>query len=209
MDSSIPRCRRNRLSLRVPRLGLGPANLSDFLDSLVYPPDHANNQRGSQPREPRKDKDPVTTDGDAVRRMLELVTPAIGFNPRRIKQFLNLFRFRYVVAWETRQLRSQHRIGWTIPQLGKVVAIEMLRPELLDSLLVRPHDLTELAAQGSTPVGDGTVSARWRDDRILMDLIRSSPEGGGADYELSSVPLLLHWLYGAGGWPSEEKESAS
>ena len=66
-----------------------------------------------------------------------------------------------------------------------------------------------LTAQGSTPDGDGTVSARWGDDRILMDLIRSSPEGGGADYELSSVPLLLQWLYGAGGWASEEKESPS
>jgi len=108
-----------QISVRVPRLS--PKTLSGFLDNLLAQRRSGGPARGESSLDA---PDVVTTESQDVRRVMEMVAPALGFNPRRLKQFLNLFRLRCIIAWNTRQLRLEDSGGWTLPQLGKIVAIQ-------------------------------------------------------------------------------------
>jgi len=200
-----------QLSLRIPRLGAETAPA--FLDSLVFPASATGtgDQRGGQVARDADEEDPVTSDGTEVRRMLDLVAPTLGFNPRRLKQFLNLFRVRYFIASKTGQLeRQQGRRGWTISQLGKIVAIEVLRPRLLDELLAAPHAVADLhdAAHSAEQPKLGSIGARWQEDQALMELLRRPPGGAEGQYGLRGVGSLLPRLYGAGAPTSKEPDPA-
>jgi hypothetical protein len=71
---------------------------------------------------------------------MAMIAPTFEMNPRRLKQWLNLFRLRYFVASNTGQLGRGQSAGWSLPQLGKVVAIELRWPMLIDHLLDTPGE---------------------------------------------------------------------
>lgn len=80
----------------------------------------------------------VTNDSITVRKIVEMVAPALDYNPRRIKQFINMFRLKALIATETGLFDApknapSHR-GLTLPQLGKFVAIGLKWPRLLADL---------------------------------------------------------------------------
>jgi WD40 repeat protein len=80
----------------------------------------------------------VTRDSTIVRKIVEMAAPALDYNPRRIKQFINMFRLKALIAAETglfdvpKNGPSHH--GLTLPQLGKFVAISLKWPRLLIAL---------------------------------------------------------------------------
>lgn len=80
----------------------------------------------------------VTRDSATVRKIVQMVAPALGYNPRRIKQFINMFRLKALIAAETGLFDApksgpSHK-GLTLPQLGKFVAISLMWPRLLTDL---------------------------------------------------------------------------
>ena len=93
-----------QLPFRVPQLS--DAGLPSFLNSLLkLRPTSVAGGEQRQPEEPRL-VDPVLEDGPEVLLVMNMVADAMGHNPRRLKQFLNLFRLRHYIAQETHQLRT-------------------------------------------------------------------------------------------------------
>jgi WD40 repeat protein len=91
----------------------------------------------------------VTNDSMTVRKIVQMVAPALDYNPRRIKQFINMFRLKALIATETGLFDAPRNTGshkgLTLPQLGKFVAIGLKWPRLLidldeDNSLLRELD---------------------------------------------------------------------
>ena len=74
----------------------------------------------------------LTGDSSEIRQIAIMVAPTLGFNPRRIKQFINLFRLRAYISNETGLfdiVEGKTRFdSLTLEQLGKFVAISMTWP---------------------------------------------------------------------------------
>jgi hypothetical protein len=76
-------------------------------------------------------------DSITVRNIVLMVATALDYNPRRIKQFVNLFRLKAHIAYETGLFRTRvggHASRLTLEQLGKFVAIGLRWPRLLAEL---------------------------------------------------------------------------
>ncbi len=90
----------------------------------------------------------VTKDSVTVRRVVEMVAPALEYNPRRVKQFINMFRLKALIAAETGLFDAPTNPlkykGLTLPQLGKFVAVSLQWPRLLTDLQNDHHLLKEL-----------------------------------------------------------------
>ncbi|MEO8903555.1 MAG: P-loop NTPase fold protein [Polyangiaceae bacterium] len=175
-----------QLPFRLPRMG--PQNVARFIASLVgkaeAPPTAS---AGTAPNSaPLRD---VATDSPLVSGVLSDVAPLLNFNPRRLKQFLNLFRLRHYVLESTGRLRTGEP---TLAQLGKVVALEIRWPRLVEDILRRPSLLQALerAATDSGPVGASetlvdalatrptrpTPDVHWMGDELLLNFLRSGSE---------------------------------
>jgi len=108
----------------------------------------------------------------------KMVAPALDRNPRRIKQFVNLFRLRALIADATGLFRAP---AWTprskrltLHKLGKFVAIELRWPLLLAHL---ERDATFLAELERIAVDRATTenpfALYWSDRPQLLALLRS------------------------------------
>jgi hypothetical protein len=183
-----------QLPLRVPRLtshGLGR-----FLDGLLGKSMHPTGNQAPTIADP---EDVTSSDGEEVRRVMEMVAPVFGYNPRRLKQYLNLFRLRQFVAISTKQLEEEGSpLSWTLPQLGKIVAIELHWPDLLDHLLDHPRDLKALLLKTAPKDAKARV-AKWTEDAALMGFLRFR-ERSDPSYDIDPIiaSLLVPRLYGAG-----------
>jgi len=116
----------------------------------------------------------VTGDSATVRNIVLSVAPVLGNNPRRMKQFVNLFRLRTFIAAETGLFDGND--GLTLKQLGKFVALNLRWPLLLADLERDPRmldSLTKLAVGASVPDKLSDAANRWRSDPILMELLKS------------------------------------
>jgi hypothetical protein len=85
-----------------------------------------------QPREYQLLVVELKSDGETVNRMASMVAPVFDNNPRRIKQFINMFRLRALLAGRTGLLsKDPGPSRMTLEQLAKLVAIELRWPTLL------------------------------------------------------------------------------
>jgi hypothetical protein len=81
----------------------------------------------------------------SVLEIASVVSAGFAFNPRRLKQFLNVFRLQRFIAHYTKQLLSpENPAGATPEQLGKFVAILLRWPGLLLDLLMFPTFLEDI-----------------------------------------------------------------
>ncbi len=119
----------------------------------------------------------VTGDSQTIRDIALIVAPALDNNPRRLKQFINLFRLRTFIADETGLFDtlgdSSIEEGLALQQLGKFVVISLKWPLLLVELEANPSILTELQdiALGRLPQKKNL--SYWTNQQKLMDLLRS------------------------------------
>ena len=135
----------------------------------------------------------VTGDSATVRRIVLSMSPFLGNNPRRVKQFLNLFRLRTFMAAETGLFDGKD--GLTLLQLGKFVALSLRWPLLLFDLERYPGLLRALCV---VAYSDGQIkptnvsgpaeraSARWRDP-VLLALLKSPMTPPGEPSEPSPI----------------------
>jgi hypothetical protein len=119
----------------------------------------------------------VTNDSKTVRQIVEMVAPTLGYNPRRIKQFINMFRLKALIATETGLFDAPrnapgHR-GLTLPQLGKFVAMGLMWPRLLTDLDKDDSLLRELVkwSLGQSYVITPSTN-KWTDRSDLAELIK-------------------------------------
>ncbi len=84
----------------------------------------------------------VTEDSTVIRRITSMVASALDYNPRRLKQFINLFRLRTYIAsdtglfdeWVDTANNAPVNRPLTLEQLAKFVAINLKWPLLLTDL---------------------------------------------------------------------------
>jgi hypothetical protein len=83
-----------------------------------------------------------------------MVAPTLGNNPRRLKQFVNLFRLQYYLCEELRLLDGSERLS--AEKIAKFVAIALKWPELLAELPKNPDLLWRLQkiAIGLEPISE-------------------------------------------------------
>lgn len=116
----------------------------------------------------------------AVRKIVLLVAPALENNPRRIKQFINLFRLRAFIAYETGlfdfidDTPDNERL--TLGKLGKFVAISLRWPLLLSDLDFNHKLLSNLQglALGHIKADDLNSDdiSRWSHRQDLKEFLR-------------------------------------
>jgi hypothetical protein len=179
-----------QLPFRLPRMRAH--NVAPFVEALVGKATTVSNAATSNSSTMPVLEDIVATDSLLVKQVLSRVAPVLGHNPRRLKQFLNLFRLRHYVL---------DSIGWrqsgapTLSQLGKIVALEVRWPRLIEAVLRRPSLLVQLekaAANGSTEASansqasgsEGAAVDAWLRDELLSAFLAEGAESdriGGLD----------------------------
>ena len=120
---------RRRLSLLVARVrGLRPGTTEQ---------DGQQQTQAGAPNAKRQELIQFDTDADSstIQAIALALAPAFENNPRRIKQFLGLYRLRTYIAKQTGLLAVPEgrpdAEAVTLEQLGKITALELLRPSLL------------------------------------------------------------------------------
>lgn len=110
-------------------------------------------------------------DSERVRSAVELVAGALDYNPRRIKQFINMFRLKALLASRTGLFsQSEGTVALTFSQLAKLVAIELRWPLLLSDAAQDVDLLTKL--QSSKPAQElSGGEAYWLSKTKLMELL--------------------------------------
>ena len=94
----------------------------------------------------------IAEDQDMIVAITKELAPALDYNPRRIKQFMNLFRLRILIAGETGLFReSEDRPAITPGQIGMFVAISFKWPLLVNDLIKNPSLLSQLQQEAINP----------------------------------------------------------
>lgn len=140
----------------------------------------AGQSTGSQAARREVMKVRASEDSATVREIVLAVAPALGHNPRRLKQFLNLFRLRTFIAAETGLFDlpdgAAPEVGLTLQQLGKFVALGLRWPLLLTDLGRRPGLLSALQARSVGVMLDGPAIAPpfpyWSGREDLLTFLR-------------------------------------
>lgn len=132
-------------------------------------------------------------DSPLVREIVRMVAPSFEFNPRRIKQFVNCFRLQAIIASQTGMFGPPRdkKYTWLSPeQLGKLVAICLRWPRLLNEIERHPELLTDLQlkSEGKTDVKTTPQNEYWCRDQRLLDLFRYGSEED-AKYRMDKLDI--------------------
>jgi Cdc6-like AAA superfamily ATPase len=153
----------------------------------------------------------VAQDSETIRSIVLMVSQALDNNPRRILQFINLFRLRTFIACETALFDyNPENNALTLQQLGKFVAISLRWPLFLADLEWYPKllaDLEKYASESPKPLlesfvekwppetqarGESTLR-HWTRQQDLLRLLRAGiilDDGGSVDRDKSLIYTL-------------------
>lgn len=129
-------------------------------------------------------------DSEQFRAVTETLAEYFDFNPRRIKQFVNIFRLKAHIANSTGLFNDDSAAGipaLTIPQLGKFIAIGMLFPQFIDDLLQDPWLIRKLLTAHE--------QSDWRNNNILMKLLMLRPNEildseESEEYDMANLDII-------------------
>jgi len=119
-------------------------------------------------------------DSELVREIVRMVSPAFDFNPRRIKQFINCFRVHAIIASQIGMFaekpksdKSNQRRRLSPQHLGKLIAICLRWPRLLDHIAENSDFLDNFPCDGSEPSNNKPITPLeyWSRDQRLSELI--------------------------------------
>ena len=164
----VPTMRRKRLQEFLSGLEPKPVGILT-LRSLFNRKPNTKDTSGSSSQPVPAD---VANDSADVLKIARVVARGFRYNPRRLKQFLNLFRLQRFIAYHTNQLSPNNPKGATLEQLGKFVAILLRWPSLLPDLIMFPTFLEDLgnSAKSTRPSVESNVETpdpeRLRKERI-------------------------------------------
>jgi hypothetical protein len=133
-----------------------------------------------------------STDSDEFRSIVEAVAPTLEFNPRRLKQFVNLFRLRAYIASNTGLfVPSDSGTTLTLRQLATFIAMTLRWPQLALDLSNDPDLLKRLSQPALGPIPSDSVEAYWRANAQLLPLL-PTPVPGSIDepVDMSNVDVM-------------------
>ena len=116
-------------------------------------------------------------DSPLVKDIVKMVAPALDYNPRRIKQFINCFRLGAIVASRTGLFGSSRDpkkyTPFTPEQLGKLIAIYLRYPILLKDASADHELLARLEKIGLHQIDSsaGELERYWYSNPLLMELL--------------------------------------
>lgn len=190
------RRRRAWASSKLAEVAAGRSEVDEVEDYAFAIPARARNRR-------QRMQVALYEETESVKSAVTMVAPLFDYNPRRLKQFLNLLRLRAHMANETGLFDEVTGSEWgrnhaalTLPQLVKLVAIDLKWPNLLREVQAIPDGmrlLTEVVygrlQVDAVPVPIG----RWAENRKLAQLLRQ----GCSDEQGQLDPALIK-EYGVG-----------
>lgn len=108
--------------------------------------------------------------------ILEMVAPALDYNPRRIKQFINQFRFQLTIGKRT-GLFSQMEENvpkniWNCKKLAKFIAISIKWNSIIYALNSNRRILTQLQEFALMQTSIDKYLEKWEIDDRLINLLR-------------------------------------
>lgn len=117
------------------------------------------------------------------------MAPALDYNPRRLKQFMNLFRLKAFIAAETGlfdlQGNQSPEQGLTLQQLGKFTALLLRWPLLISDIEQDPALLGKLQFWAAPKLSDHLTFerdvVRWSSDDNLRSLLREGCVGSSGE----------------------------
>jgi len=124
----------------------------------------------------------ITNDQDCDKKsgewdhILEMIAPVLDRNPRRMKQFFNLFRFQRKIGDRTglfsydRDTKLENM--WNCRKLAKFVAISMKWPSLVSALGSNRMLLNQLQTYALMPENEDKKLEEWIKDERLVELLR-------------------------------------
>ncbi len=121
----------------------------------------------------RKFEPNVSIDSPRVQRIILLAAAALDYNPRRVKQFINIFRLRAYMAYRTGLFEKDRAL--TLEQLGKFVAIGLRWPLLMNDLARSPKLLGQLEVIAREANSPSVLAQKADDDDPLMTKLRTRP----------------------------------
>ncbi|NNC08340.1 hypothetical protein HJC10_36570 [Corallococcus exiguus] len=113
-------------------------------------------------------------DSPEVKAVMLMVAPAFDFNPRRVKQFLNIFRLNSYIAATLGLFEhdaSQQTQRLTLFQLGKYLALSLRWPRLLTAFENDPNLCSALESPLDHAQPSHEHAKRWSEDAALMKII--------------------------------------
>jgi len=119
-------------------------------------------------------------DSETVKEIALLLAPHFDNNPRRVIQFINIFRLRAYIANETGLFDEvkgeKEQVPLTFEQLGKFVTISLKWPLLISELVKTPdllNDMQYYALQEEDKRQDmGVNVAKWLREEGMIDFLR-------------------------------------
>jgi formylglycine-generating enzyme required for sulfatase activity len=147
-------------------------------------------------------------DSDKIRNVTMMVASALNYNPRRIKQFINLFRLKVYIADKTGLFDDEEdgngnllSYGLTLEQLGKFTAISLKWPLLLldleqdNQLLTKLHQLFlgehQNVKEEQVKI-DGQAVYFWSSHLKLKELMNVGVSFDVGDFKELGSKNLLH-----------------
>jgi S-layer protein (TIGR01567 family) len=113
---------------------------------------------------------------DNFKDIKEMVTPALDNNPRRIKQFLNLFRFYRTLGLNiglfTYKKETAPNQKWNCHKLAKYVTICIKWPDIIASLNSNKILLEEIQLYAIKPDTFSEKIGKWAEDEQLIELMK-------------------------------------
>lgn len=134
---------------------------------------------------------------ERIVRIGQAVAPALDYNPRNVKTFVNLFRLRTMLASELGLFDDE---TLSPEQLAKFVAISLQWPQVFTKLREPgvTRALNEFAAgdrsQPPDAIGNLNVQEQTKLSELLMWGVEDGDQQRRAQHRLSEVPEELFWI---------------
>ncbi len=146
-------------------------------------------------------------DGQTLKNILEMIAPTLDNNPRRIKQFINIFRFQRTIGHKiglfTNNFGKPTEAVWNYKKLAKFVTINMKWPSLILALGSNTKLLEKLQdyalkseeypkIEEFKKMEEDKDLEKWIKDKKLIELLKSCFKGDNitinkAEYTLSDL----------------------
>ncbi|MGB3512094.1 MAG: P-loop NTPase fold protein [Microcoleaceae cyanobacterium] len=128
-------------------------------------------------------------DQESLAEVIEMVAPFFDYNPRRLKQYINVLRLRIYIAYYSIGVTFAERETITVEQIGKFTAITLRYPRLLLELKNNNQLLAKLekdTVDKSLPSNNSII--------LSSESIPNKQETGNANYWLKNYPKIQQLL---------------
>ncbi len=188
-----------QVAFNVPTVDPTDPRLLQRLLQQIAPSKTDGTPAGDKPPEPPKFQIPVElkeqleVGSDEMKEIMGFVGPALDWNPRRIKQFVNVFRLQVLIALSTGRLNVDG-VDATVPnimQIAKIAAISIKWPLLLTHHDIYPHLFDDISERPDTYKTAQKVVDYWLSREQLLTLLNAGNGQHRVDSALASTLTIV------------------